>query len=106
MFASLADFFEELDLDLLDLEQTIVLLAQKVIDFFVKMPDFQFGFEIHFVIVFRSQPVTRLGPVLTHHDDRRLERGETGENEIQKNERVRIEAAIEEQECVESDPGH
>jgi hypothetical protein len=36
----LADFFEQLDLDLLDFKESIVLLAEQVIDFFVKVSDF------------------------------------------------------------------
>ena len=34
-FAFLADFFEELDLNLLDLKEPVVLFPQQVIDFFV-----------------------------------------------------------------------
>ena len=33
LLALLADFFKELDLDLLDLEQPVVLLPQQVVDF-------------------------------------------------------------------------
>jgi hypothetical protein len=38
-FAFPSKFFQQLDLDLLNLEQTVVLSAQQMIDFFVQMPD-------------------------------------------------------------------
>jgi hypothetical protein len=76
-FAFTTEFFQQLDLNLLNLEEPIVLASQQVIDFFVEMPDFQFGFEVDFVIVLRAQTIAQLGAVLTHHDDRGLHRGET-----------------------------
>jgi hypothetical protein len=103
-FAFPAEFFEQFDLDLLNLEEPIVLATQEVIDFFVQVPDFEFGFEIDLVIVFRAQAVASLGPVLTHHDDRRLDGGQTGENQIEKNERIRIEDFGGEQHDISSDP--
>jgi hypothetical protein len=50
-FALAADFFEQLDLDLLNFEEPIVLPPQEMIDFFVQVPDFELGFEVDFVIV-------------------------------------------------------
>ena len=100
----MADFFQQLDLDLLNLEQTVVLPAKQMIDFFVQMPDLELGFQIDFVIVLRAQPVSRFGPVLTHHDDRRLDGGEAGENQIEKDERIRVEHSGGEQRDVRTDP--
>jgi hypothetical protein len=57
-----------------------------------------------FVIVFRAQTVTRLRAVLTHHDDRRLDGGETGEDQVQWNEWIRIERPGSEQHGVRTDP--
>ena len=74
VFALLTDFFEQLNLDLLNLEEAVVLLAQEVVDFFVKVPDFQLRFQIHFVIVLRAQTIPCLAAILAHHDDRRLDR--------------------------------
>jgi hypothetical protein len=71
-----ADFFEQLNLNLLDLEEPIVLPSQKVIDFFVQVPNLELGFEVDFVIVLRAQTIARLGAILAHHDDGRLNRGE------------------------------
>jgi hypothetical protein len=52
------------------------LPLQEVIDFLVQVPDFELGFQINFVIVFRAHTVAHLGPVLTHHDDGRLNRSQ------------------------------
>jgi len=49
-FAFAADFFEQLDLDLLNLKEAVVLTPQQVIDFFVQVPDLELGFEVDFVI--------------------------------------------------------
>ena len=100
----MADFFQQFDLDLLNLEQTVVLPAQQMIDLFVQMPDLELGFQIDFVIVLRAQPIARFGPVLTHHDDRCLDSGEAGENQIEKDERIRIEHSGSEQRDVRTDP--
>jgi hypothetical protein len=54
-FAS--ELFEQLDLDLLNFEKPIVLTPQKMIEFFVKVPDFQLGFQVDFVIVFAAQSI-------------------------------------------------
>jgi hypothetical protein len=53
-FGFASEFFQQFDLDLLNLEQAVVLAAQQMVDFFVQMPDLKFGFQIHFVIVLRS----------------------------------------------------
>src|SRR5439155_3148389 len=103
-FAFAADFFEQLDLDLLNLEQTIVLPPQEMVDFFVQMPDLELGVEIDFVIVLRAQTIAQLGAILTHHDHRRLDGGETRENQIEKNEWIRIERSGSEQRDVRTDP--
>src|SRR5437762_1578106 len=68
------------------------------------MPNLQLGFQIDFVIVFRAQPVARFGTVLAHHDNRRLDGGQTGENQIEKNERIRIKRSGSEQHGVRTDP--
>src|SRR6266436_4806464 len=75
-----------------------------MVDFFVQMPDLKLGFQINLVIVFRAQTVSRLGAVLAHHDDRSLYGGETGEDQIEKDERIRIERSGSEQRDVRTDP--
>src|SRR6201987_5012735 len=75
-----------------------------MIDFFVQMPNLQFGFQIDFVIVFPPHTVPRLGTVLTHHDDRRLNGGETRKNQVEQNEWIRIEAAIQQENRIKDNP--
>src|SRR5436190_14489601 len=64
LFALAGKLFQELDLNLLNLEKAVVLAAKQVINFLVKMPDFEFGLEIDLVIVFGAQPVPRFAPIL------------------------------------------
>jgi len=80
---ALADFFQQFDLDLLNLKESVVLLWQEVIDFLVQVPNLELGFEVDLVIVLRPQSITGFRPVLTHHDDGRLQRSQAGEDEIQ-----------------------
>src|SRR5437773_11555413 len=68
------------------------------------MPDLELRFQVHFIVVFRPQSVARLSTILTHHNDRRLHRGETGQNQIEQNEWIRIERAGSEQNGVRTDP--
>src|SRR6267142_663220 len=74
--------FQQLNLNLLNLEKAVVLAAKQVVDFFVQMPDFEFGFQVDFVIVFAAQAVPRFAPVLAHHDYRRLQGRERRKNEV------------------------
>src|SRR5438067_13772941 len=75
-----------------------------MVEFLVQMSNLELGFQIDFVIVFTAQTVARLGAILTHHDDRRLHRGQTGENQVEKNEWERIECSASEQHDVRADP--
>jgi len=75
-----------------------------MIEFLVQMPDLQLSFQIDLVIVLRSQPITRLRAVLAHHDDRRLDGGQTGENQVEQNKRIRIKRSGSEQHSVRTDP--
>ena len=59
----MADFFQQFDLNLLNLEQTVVLPAQQMVDLFVQMQDLELGFQIYLVIVLRAQPIARFGTV-------------------------------------------
>ena len=88
---ALADFFQQFDLDLLNFEEPIVLLSQKMIDFLVQVPNLELGLEIDLVIVLRPQSIARFRAVLAHHNDGRLQRGQAGEDEIKENKRVGIE---------------
>src|SRR5436190_9015633 len=96
--------FQQLDLDLLNLEKALVLAAQQVVDFFVKMPNFELGFEIDLVIVFAAGTVSIFTPVLAHHDHRRLQGRESGEHQIHQDIRVGIECSCHQHEAVDYDP--
>src|ERR1043166_10042675 len=75
-----------------------------MIELFVEVPDFELGFEIDLVIVFRAQAVARFGAVLAHHDDGSLNGREAGEDQIQKNERIGIESAVGQEEGIQANP--
>src|ERR1700741_3278301 len=68
------------------------------------MPNLQFGFQIDFVIVFCAQTVTCLGTILAHHDHWRLNRGETGENQVKKNKWIRIKRARHQDYAINGNP--
>src|SRR4029079_8346558 len=72
--------------------------------FFVQVSDLKLGFQIDYVIVLCPQPVARLGAVLAHHDDRRLDSSQAGENQIEENEWIGIECMRHKQDAVDGDP--
>ena len=75
-----------------------------MIEFLVQVPNLQLSLQIDLVIVLRSQPIARFRPVLTHHDDRRLHGSETGENQVEENEWIRIECTCREDNSVKDNP--
>ena len=80
---ALADFFQQFDLDLLNFKESVVLPPQQVIDFLVQVPNLELGFEIDLIIIFRAQSIACFRPVLAHHDDGRLQRSQTGKDQVQ-----------------------
>jgi len=60
---SLRQVAHKVKLDLLNVEQTPGLVFQQVIQFLMKMTDFQFSFKIDFVVVLRTQTILRLDTV-------------------------------------------
>src|SRR5215467_4552362 len=75
-----------------------------MIELLVQMPDLELRFQIHLVIVFCPQPVARLSTILAHHNDRRLHRSQTGENQVEQNEWIGIECMRREDNSVHDDP--
>ena len=100
----MAEFFEKFDLDLLDFEEPVVLAAQEVIDLFVQVPDLELGLEIDLVIVFAAQSIPRFATVLAHHDDRRLQGGERGEDQVHQDVGVGIKCPARQDEAVDHHP--
>ena len=81
----------DFELQLLYFRQPLPLLVDQVIDFFVQMPDLELGLEVDLVVVERAQAILRLQPLLAHHDDGCLDGGEARQDQVEQDERIRIE---------------
>lgn len=81
------------ELHLLDLDETLPLVGQQMVELLVKLPDLQLGFQVHLVVVLRPHPVLRFLSILAHHDDRRLDGRQTGENQVEEDERIRVDGS-------------
>lgn len=64
--------------------------VREQVEFVAEGLDFGFAAAIDFEVEFTAEAVFGVGSVLTHHDDRGLEGGEHGEEEIEQDEGVRI----------------
>jgi ABC-2 type transport system permease protein len=64
----------------------------EVIDLLVQARDLELGLQVRAEVEVRLHAITRRQPILGHHDDRRLQRGEAGEHQVQRDEPVRIES--------------
>ena len=80
----------DLKLNLLDFRQPLPLPRQDVVDFFMQVPDLEFGLQIDPVIVFGTQTIFRFLSLLAHHDDRRLNGGKARQHQIEKDEWIGI----------------
>lgn len=79
-------------------------MAHQLIEFRDEMANFQFGFQIHAIVVLSLQAILCLLPVLTHHDDRRPQSREAGQNKIEQNIGVGAERVSEQGGGVENNP--
>ncbi len=77
-------------MQLLKREEALGLLLEEEVHFFVEVSDFELGLEVHFVVVLAAGAVLGLLAVLTHHDYGGLNRGETREEEVEKDEGIRV----------------
>ena len=66
--------------DLLHLDQALPLMIKLMVDLFVQLSNFQFGLQIDATVVFAPQAVLGFLPALAHHDDWRLQGGDTGQH--------------------------
>ena len=89
--------------NLLDLGQPLPLPVDEVVHLLVQVADLELGLEVDPVVVLRAQPVLRLLPLLAHHDDRRLHRGQAGEHQVEQDERIGIERRLRRGPDVERD---
>src|SRR4029453_19215996 len=74
-----------------------------------KTLDLCFRATVHVKIEFTAQAILRVLAVLAHHDDRRLNRGEHRQKEIEQNERIRIPCSPSEHDLcggVDNENGH
>ena len=66
----------------------------------------QFVFQVHRVIKIRAQTVLMALTILRHHDDRRLQRRDHVEGEIEENEGKWIKGRAAEEDRVADDPNY
>jgi hypothetical protein len=76
------------------------------VNFVVQARDFEFGAEIHLVVVAGLDPILRALAVLAHHDDRRLESRQHREEQVEQNIGIGIErpAPVSEDLRIEQNP--
>ena len=74
------------------------------VDFLVQREDFEFSLEIDLIVLGCFEAIPFGLAVLGHHDDRRLDGGDHGEDEVEEDERVGIEGAGEEYDGVDDAP--
>ncbi len=80
----------QVQLDMLQFEESAPLVLAQLIDLRDESSNFEFGLQVHLVILFCPQPVAMLLPILTHHNYGRLNGSNTGKNQVQEDERKRI----------------
>ena len=98
------DFAEHIHLGLLEFHHVLLLAEQQVVDLIVEDTYFQLRFEVDHIIVFGPLAVFGFLPVLAHHDDRRLQGGQAGQDEVEQYEGVGIEAFVGQEVDVEPHP--
>src|SRR5712691_9736255 len=82
---------QQRELPLLHLHQLDPFLIADLIELRVERDDFYFCFRVHFEVMLGIQPIMSRLTVLAHHDDGRLQRGHTGEHQVQEDVRVGVE---------------
>src|SRR5947207_2591141 len=99
-FARGQDLFEQANLLLLHRHEVAPALLAQVIELLVQADDFEFSFEVDFIIVRGVEAILRGLPVLRHHDDGRLQRSEHREEEVKQDEGIRVERLAASREDV------
>jgi hypothetical protein len=98
------EFVQEVDLDLLQLDHAVPLVVQQVVELLVQAGDLELGLEVHAEVLVGLAAVARGVAVLRHHDDRRLQRGHAGEQQVEQDEGVGIEGLLAQGPDVDRDP--
>ena len=90
--------------DLLHLDQALPLTGKLMVDLFVQLSNFQFGLQIDAIFGFAPQAVLGFLPALAHHDDWRLQGGDTGQHQVEEDDGVGIEGRPQQARNVRADP--
>src|SRR5579864_4436870 len=75
------------------------------VDLAVELLDRELRLDVDLEVLVCLQPVLRRLPVLAHHDHWRLQRGNAGKNEVEKNIWVRIGRVRQDEGGVDAGPG-
>lgn len=82
-----------------------MLFAPQAIELFLHAQDFEFGSQIDLVVMGGRHPVFFGLPVLAHHDDRCLDRGEHREHQVEEDVGIGVEGApLRENHAVDASP--
>src|SRR2546422_2726683 len=100
----LVQVLQQLELPLLDVPQLVPLLVAQRVELVVQVPDLELRHQVDLVVLLRLQPVLLRLPVLAHHDDGRLNRGERGEHQVQEDIGIRVERMTGQDPGVERHP--
>ena len=84
-------FFHEFQLDVLDLQESQPLVCHEMINFLMETVNFKFRVDRYLVITIGMQAVPNLLPVLAHDNDGGLDCGKDRKDQIQQDERIRVE---------------
>lgn len=79
-------------------------MHQQMVYLLVQLTNFDFCLQVDLIIVFGPQAVFSLLAVLAHHDNWRLNGGEAGEDEIEKNVRIRIKGLFQKKPGIDRHP--
>lgn len=90
--------------DLLHLDRALPLVIKLMVDLFVQLSNFQFGLQIDATVVFAPKAVLGFLPALAHHDDWRLQGGDTGQHQVVEDEGEGIEGRPQQARNVRADP--
>jgi len=91
--------------DLLHLDQALPLMIKLMVYLFVQLSNFQFGLQIDATVVFAPKAVLGFLPALAHHDDWRLQGGDTGQHQVEEDKGSGIEGRPQQAQNVRADPG-
>jgi hypothetical protein len=78
-------FVQLFKLDLLNFDQTFPLPRQEMVKFLVQLPNLELRLQIDLLVMRCSKTILCFLAILTHHDNRCLDRGKARKDEIEQN---------------------